>query len=382
MKKQTISAATLLACAAPVFAQTDVTLYGVLDEGINYINNVSGKSRYALGSGFPQGSRWGLKGTEALGGGVNALFTLENGFDINNGALGQGGRLFGRQAFLGLSHQQYGMLTLGRQYDSVVDYVGPLTANGNGGGAVFSHPFDNDNTDNSFRVDNTVKYTSANWSGFQAGGTYSFSNSPDFANNRQYSVGAQYTSGALQLAAAYLQANHAGQSNNGAITSNGANFTADRLRIFGGGVNYAFGSATAGFVYTNTNMKTPTSTAYLSDSFATLGITGLSDLKFQNFEVNGLYRFTPAFSLSAQYVYTLGQFDTAAGSIKPKYHTVGLMADYNLSKRTDIYLQSAWQKVAGDKTGTTLDGGHVVGSGGPSSTSNQLLVRAGLRHKF
>ncbi|HGO6146943.1 TPA: porin, partial [Burkholderia cepacia] len=83
-----------------------------------------------------------------------------------------------------------------------------------------------------------------------------------------------------------------------------------------------------------------------------------------------------------QYVYTDGKFDAAAGSFKPKYHTVGLMADYSLSKRTDVYLQGAWQKVAGDKTGTAADGGYVVGTDGPSASSNQFAVRAAIRHKF
>ncbi|MBE0632166.1 MAG: porin, partial [Burkholderia vietnamiensis] len=167
MKKHVILTAALAACAAPVFAQNSVTLYGLIDEGFNYTNNVNvnglGKTNYQLASGYAQGSRWGLKGSEDLGGGLKAIFTLENGFDVNNGRLGQGGRMFGRQAFVGLSESRFGTLSFGRQYDSVVDYLAPLTANGNWGGTLFSHPFDNDNTDNSFRVNNTVKYASADW---------------------------------------------------------------------------------------------------------------------------------------------------------------------------------------------------------------------------
>ncbi|WDD92011.1 porin [Burkholderia sp. FERM BP-3421] len=384
MKKHVIAAAALVACAAPVFAQSSVTLYGVIDEGFNYTNNVSvngqGKTSYKLASGYAQGSRWGLRGTEDLGGGLKAIFTLENGFDVNNGGLGQGSRMFGRQAFVGLSHAQYGTLTLGRQYDSLVDYLAPLTANGNWGGTFFSHPYDNDNTDNSFRVNNTVKYASPNFNGLTFGGTYSFSNDTGFSNNRQYSIGAQYQLAGLNLAAAYLQANNPGKSTGGAIATNDANFTADRLRIFGGGINYTFGPATVGFVYTKTDIKNPVSTVYLPTSFS-LAALGVTATKFQNFEINGMYQLTPAFFIGAQYVYTDAKFD-ANNSVKPKYHTVGVMADYNLSKRTDVYLQGAWQKVAGDKTGTILDGGYVVGTDGPSASSNQFAVRAAIRHKF
>ncbi len=383
MKKHGIFAAALVAFAAPAFAQNSVTLYGLIDEGFNFTNNVSvngaGKSNFQLGSGFLQGSRWGLRGREDLGGGVQAVFRLESGFDINNGHIGQDGRMFGRQAYIGLSQAQFGTLTFGRQYDSLVDYLAPMTANGNWAGTLFSHPFDNDNTENSFRVSNTVKYASPEWRGLSFGGTYSFANSTSFGDNRQYSVGAQYVMDGLQVAAAYLQANNPGNGAAGAIT-NDANFVADRLRIFGGGINYTFGAATLGFAYTRTDVKNPVSTAYLPTStFAGLGMTAM---KFQNFEINGKYELTPDFFLGAQYVYTDGKFEAASGTIKPKYHTVGLMADYNLSKHTDIYLQGAWQKVAGDKTGTVADGGYVLGTDGPSASSNQLSVRAGIRHQF
>ena len=156
------------------------------------------------------GSRWGLRGAEDLGGGLKAIFTLENGFSIMNGTNGQGGREFGRQAFVGLSSDQFGAVTLGRQYDTVVDYLGPLALTGTQyGGTQFAHPFDNDNLNNSFRVNNSVKYTSANYAGFKFGGMYGFSNQADgFANNRAYSVGASYNYGPLNVAAAYMQLNN------------------------------------------------------------------------------------------------------------------------------------------------------------------------------
>ena len=121
-----------------------MTLYGIIDEGLLFNNNAGGKHLYSMASGVMQGSRFGLRGTEDLGGGLKAIFTLENGFDVNSGKLGQGGLMFGRQAYVGLS-SQYGTVTLGRQYDSVVDFVGPLEAGDQWGGYIAAHPGDLDN---------------------------------------------------------------------------------------------------------------------------------------------------------------------------------------------------------------------------------------------
>jgi predicted porin len=383
MKMKLMALAVTAACASSAYAQSSVSLYGVIDEGLNYTNNVGGSRVYEMQSGYVQGSRWGLQGSEDLGGGAKALFQLENGFDVNSGRLGQGGRMFGRQAFVGLSGEHYGTLTLGRQYDSMVDYVGPLTSNGNWAGYLFSHPYDNDNTDNSFRFNNAVKYTSPNFAGLQFGGAYSFSNSTNFADNRAYSLGAQYQRGGLLVAAAYLQADNPGNGSAGAIAANDASFLAQRMRVFGAGVNYTFGPATVGFVYTNSNYKNPTGNGYLGTPGAIVASgTTLNALKYQNFEVNGLYQVTPAFSLGAQYTLSLQHDDSSVGNAKSKIHQLGLMADYNLSKRTDVYAQAAYQHVAGDKTNSILDQAFVLGTDAPSSTANQIAVRLAVRHKF
>ncbi|HEX3381869.1 MAG TPA: porin [Paraburkholderia sp.] len=363
------------------FAQSSVTLYGVLDEGIDYTNNVGGSAVWEMASGYAQGSRWGLKGSEDLGGGTKAVFQLENGFDVSSGRLGQGGRMFGRQAFVGVSNDSYGTLTLGRQYDLVVDYLAQTTANGNWAGYLFAHPYDNDNTDNSFRLGNSVKYASPNLAGLQFGGVYSFSNDTNFANNRAYSFGGQYQNGGLLIAAAYLQANNPGVGSVGAITANDASFIAGRMRIFGGGINYTFGSATAGFAYTNSNYQNPTGNGYIGLPLAAPGVR-LDTLKYQNFEINGKYQFTPAFFVGAQYVYTMMNYDASSGSVTPKIHSAGLMADYNLSKRTDVYVQGEYQRVTGSSTQSILDNAFIPGTQAPSSTGTQVAVRVALRHKF
>ena len=296
--------------------------------------------------------------------------------------MGLGGLEFGREAYVGLASDRFGTVTLGRQYDSLVDYLAQTTSNGNWAGYLFAHPYDNDNTDNTFRVNNTIKYTSPTLAGLQFGGTYSFSNDTNFANNRQYSVGAQYTNGGLLVAAAYLQANNPSASASGAINNGGdENFVATRLRVFGAGVNYTFGPATLGFAYTNSQINQPVSSGYVGAITPTGGAT-LSSLRFDNFELNGKYQVTPALFVGAAYTYTRASFNASSGQLHPTYHSAGVMADYNLSKRTDVYVQGAYQHAAGDKTGTVLDVAYVPGAADVSSTSNQFVLRAAIRHKF
>lgn len=367
--------------AGSVHAQSSVTLYGLIDEGLDYTSNVQGKHAWEMQSGYLQGSRWGLRGREDLGGGNAALFVLENGFNVNTGKLGQGGREFGRQAYVGLSNNSLGSVTLGRQYDSVVDYLAATTSNGAWGGFIFSHPYDNDNTDNSFRISNSVKYTSPIIHGLQFGGLYGFSNTAGaFANNRAMSVGAKYTYGPLLFAASYMNIDNPGAGANGALTTD-ATFVAARQRVYGAGLTYTLGASAFGLSYSNASFSQPTATSYTSSSITPL--TGkLTDLRFQNFEANWLLRLNPAFSLGAAYTYTLGDFDATSGTKAPKWHSVALTGDYSLSKRTDVYLQGAYQRTAGDRTGTVLDQAFIPGASNAASGDSQLLVRLAIRHKF
>ncbi|HIH2747058.1 porin [Burkholderia sp. LMG 13014] len=389
MKRTFFAVGVLSVFTGVAQAQSSVTLYGLIDEGLDYTNNVGGKKLYALSSGDVQGTRWGLKGTEDLGAGLKVVFKLESGFDVNSGKLGQEGAEFGRQAYIGMSSATFGTVTVGRQYDSVVDYLAPMTANGNWGGGMFTHPYDNDNTDNTFRLNNAVKYTSVDYSGFSFGGAYAFSNSTNFGMNRAISVGAQYSNGPVSLAAAYMNVDrpNAGTAGAVAIGPNGnpdGSWTAIHQRVFGAGIAYTTGSATVGFAYTHTNLSQPTATQYANFAASpTLGAA--TSLKFNNYEVNAKYQFTPAFYAAGMYTYTQATLDGATGgSAKPKYHQFGLMADYNLSKRTDVYAQAAYVKVASDSgvTGTGLEFAVNPDAAGPSSTSKQFMARVGIRHKF
>ncbi|KVQ01867.1 porin [Burkholderia ubonensis] len=381
MKKTLIVAALSGVFATAAHAQSSVTLYGLIDAGITYTNNQGGHSAWQQSTGSVNGSRWGLRGAEDLGGGLKAIFTLENGFGINNGTLKQNGREFGRQAFVGLSHSVYGSVTLGRQYDSVVDYLGPLSLTGTQyGGTQFAHPFDNDNLNNSFRINNAVKYQSADYNGLKFGALYGFSNSSNFANNRAYSVGASYSFMGFNVAAAYMQLNNnvnglaQAFSDPGAVTGDWT-FAASRQRTWGAGLNYSFGPATAGFVFTQTRL-TDSVAISAGQSGVTGGITGLSGgTRFNNYEINGRYALTPALSLAGSYTYTDGRIVGQS----PKWHQFNLQAAYALSKRTDVYLQGEYQKVNSD--GLPLRA-NINGLGTASSTDKQVAVTAGLRHRF
>ena len=385
MKKTLIIAGIMGAFAINAHAQSSVTLYGTLDAGLVYTNNQGGHNNWQQGSGTVSDTYFGLRGSEDLGGGLHAIFTLEDGFNINNGQFNESNTLFNRQAFVGLQSDQYGTLTLGRQYDSVVDYLGPLSEAGSGyGNNLAAHPFDNDNLDNSFSIKNAVKYQSANYAGFHFGGLYGFSNDAgQFANNRAYSAGASYTNGPLNVAAAYLQLNNSlGNTNSGGAVSAGAgsnaNLTAATQRTYGVGANYSFGPATVGLLYTHTQDDNLIAGDQNGEGFTVP--TG-TNLHLDNYEVNGKYALTPALSLNAAYTFTNGHATGGTSDGDPKWQTVSLQADYSLSKRTDFYLEGVYQHASG----TLGDGSAnvaMINTLSPSSNGNQVAATVGLRHRF
>lgn len=168
MHKKSLAAAVLAVLvptlAPAAWAQSSVTVYGVLDAGLSLESGNKAGSITKVTGGISSGSRIGFKGTEDLGGGNSALFVLESGVQADTGASGQGGVLFGRQAFVGIGNRGLGTLTVGRQY--APHY---LTA-------VFADPFTSGTSadeknlinavSNGGRMDNSLKYASPAWNGF------------------------------------------------------------------------------------------------------------------------------------------------------------------------------------------------------------------------
>jgi GBP family porin len=381
MKRKMLVGLGICAVTQGAFASGSVTLYGVIDAGVNYISNDVGHSNVTLSSGVIQGSRWGFKGVEDLGGGLSAIFQLENGFNVTNGTLLQSGRMFGRQAWVGLGSKTFGTVTLGRQYDSMVEYIQPLTGIPYTG---LAHPLDNDNLSNGFRVNNALKYSSPEFSGFKFGGLYGFSNNPGsstgpsgFSNNRAWSVGGSYSGGPAVLAAAYTHLNFPNSTDNGgasgAVTGEfpvppmltGQQIA--RKDSWAAAGTYTLGPTRVGLVYSHSRFD-----------------TNVDVLSFDNYELNVSYQMYPDLQLTGRYTFTDGH--QHSNDLRPKYQQFELVADYLLSKRTDIYLLGALQKANGSGV-TAVLGPDTFGPGGKSSpdgstTQSQVLVRLGMRVKF
>jgi general bacterial porin, GBP family len=383
-KKLAIAAAVAATFASASYAQSSVTLYGVVDAGFTYTTNVqtgynayghpTGNANYAMTSGNLSASRWGLRGSEDLGGGLRAIFTLESGFDVMNGKQSNSS-MFNRQSFVGLSQDQYGAVTFGRQFDSVVDYVGPLTAVGTWGGTYMAHILDNDNGNATFSINNSVKYRSANYSGFEFGGLYGFSNQAGgFANNRSYSFGGSYNYGGLRVGAAYLQAQGINRNASGSVTGNIPLGTilgdgTQRQRTWGAGASYAYGPMLGGVVFTQSRVNDASN----------------NSLRFNNVEANLRYNLTPALGIGAMYTYTFasgnGVDSQNTGSNSVHWNQFGLQADYSLSKRTDVYLEGVGLWGAGQNAVGLTQVGYTSNSG-VSSSKNQGVITTGIRHRF
>lgn len=394
MKKTLVAAGVLGAFAIGAHAQSSVTLYGSLDAGIVFANNIAGHSTWVQNSGSVSNTYYGLRGTEDLGNGLKAIFTLESGFNENNGTW-HGDAGFNRKAYVGLTSNVGGTLTLGRQYDSVVDYLSPLSAAGFGyGNNLAGHPYDNDNLGATFSIKNAVKYQSIDYAGFKYGGLYGFSNDPGFANGRAWSVGASYHTGPLNIAAAYLQLNNSGAlAGSQAAASADSNISAALQRTYGVGANYSFGPALVGVVWTHSQISGLNRLSSGGLQSTAMTTPGGMNLHTDNFEINGVYSLTPALALLGSYTFTNGYVTNSGdyyGRNNPKWHTVMLATDYSLSKRTDVYLAGVYQHATGSL------GFYQAANGGTgryanvaaintlpaSTTPNQVAATIGLRHRF
>ncbi len=374
MRKSLIALAAFGAFAGAVQAQSSVTLYGVVDANVEFATKLANPSgghdnRWALNGAGLSSSRWGLRGVEDLGSGMSALFVLESGFGLNDGKSQQGGRLFGRQSFVGLQNTQYGKLTLGRQYTTMFDALANFSP---AGYATLYEPtiallgLD-------FRSDNTVKYSGtfgpvtvgAHWS-FGTGATFlpgvggSGEVPGQFRRDTGYGAAVTYLAGPFGATVAYDQANPS-------VTSGGAFIGTGTIKKAAVAGSYAFGPAKimAGYRYGQT--KDQAEHTVVRDDMYWAGAT---------------YQLTPAFGLTLDYFYQAFKSSTVS-ALKPAGNPwqVMFIADYNLSKRTDVYLTTAFAKNGGlglDTASISFANGYRPGGG----ANNMFGAAVGIRHKF
>ncbi|MCB4322863.1 porin [Alcaligenes sp. 13f] len=409
MKKTLLAAALMAGFAGVAHAETSVTLYGILDAGIGY-QKVKGSEGYVtsgpqteinskrtgLINGIQSGNRWGLKGSEDLGDGLRAVFVLESGFDMGTGNSGQGGRLFGRQATLGLAGDSWGQLDFGRQTNIASKYLASV-ADPFGGG------FDQANIGGAFtaadtvRYDNLVMYQTPNFSGFQFGVGYSFNangkqawdkdlplyetgnpnsigtaNSKDF-NQQAITAGLRYANGPVGVALTYDQIRKRGlnpaSGNQGAgATYSGAQDTTVRSWNIGGSYDFEVIKAYLAFGQTRNGLFENRTFGEDLNQQALLG----KGLKVNSYLV-GLS--APVGAGTVMGSWTMADPDKAPDSFYQSYahdswemkkqHTFSLGYSHPLSKRTNVYAIGSYVK-------------NVYFMPDAKST----LIGVGLRHQF
>lgn len=339
MKKHLTALAVLGAFGAAANAQSSsVTLYGVADAAVERVKGATSLTRVA--SGQQQGSRWGLRGKEDLGGGVSAVFQLESGFNIDTGVSGQGGALFGRQAYVGLAGG-FGGIRLGRQYSPMDDIAGVV------GTKVYDVvsvvPIIGNGDYN--RVNNAITYLTPSMGGLTAQLQYSLgeervntNTSKDFG--KQYSghllyAGGPVTAGVSLMRVIDADGTAAGKQKKDAVLVVGAydfgivklsayfdqeHKAAKKLKLFGGAAAFKFGATTVA--------------------------VGAAQAK----DVNG---------------------SDAAASDDATLFT--LQATYELSKRTMLYAHA---------TGVKNDDAAALGFNSPKAGEDSHGVQIGIRHRF
>ncbi len=318
MKKSVLALAVLGAFVGTAAAQSSVTLYGRLDTTINYSEPGTGDGTWRMNGSAPiGGSRWGLRGSEDLGGGLKANFVLESGFNSDTGAPGNTSKLFDRQAWVGLSSSM-GSLNFGRQ-DSLtrtlhlgyadISAEGELTVVENivaTGSAVATRPL---HQNFGTRVDNSVKYISPNFSGFQFQAMVGLGEGPSTARHQGVLVG--YAGGPIKAGLSYeMYADGPGSSS----------FN----EVFTLGGSYNFGPASLLLAYQDT-----------SDFGSQTGgetIVGGDTVDHDALTVGVL---VPMGKFEFRAQYTRSELDTAIA--EPKQSKYGASVRYSLSKRTQLY---------------------------------------------
>jgi predicted porin len=378
------------------FAQSSVTLYGVIDTGIGYLSSQApstgatkgGQSVVKMLEGVWGGERFGFKGSEDLGGGTKAIFQLEEGFNTDTGAESKSGLMFSRASWVGLTNASYGTFTAGRQYTpyyNMLAQYGPtpwLT------GALGAHPGDLDALDTDYRVNNSLMYTSPTFGGLKLSGMYALGGvAGSFNAGSTWSVGAQYLAGAAGIGVGFARFNNA-TSGGGAWSSSSTAYSGTGEQGESSITNgYQNAAAQQRFAVTGGYQFSPqwdVSASYSNVQYIAGPNSGFSTTAI--FNTGGAvlhYRPAVSWDFAAGYSYTRA---TQANGVQDAatYQQINLTELYNLSKRTRIYVLEAFQRA----NGQTINGGKVVNATAgiaeqsAASCRSQFAATIGINHQF
>ncbi len=405
--KKTLAALAVLGAFAGTAVAADVTLYGLVDYGFNYQHvdsdqkDVDAGDSFRMMSGQNSGSRFGLKGTEDLGNGLTVGFVLENGFNADDGTLGNGGRLFGRESQVYLQGS-FGTLSFGR--------VGQLVS-ANGSYALFgaTSPFSSgwqDSVGQKFltgtawdRYDNMITYKTPSFAGFQVHAQYSFDTDTKATGktarsgyeaatdtkdevkgdhgvegtakvNRYYAIGATYKAENLYLVGVVDAVNYGSYYYNNDKLDDGLAVT------LGGNYNFGFMTVYAMGQYFENSVKIGQKSAYgatdtLGDGYSAAAYGGADG--FGIALGVGVPCFGGTAKASVGYLSAETNEKVVADGQKAELDrwNISVGYDYNLSKRTTVYTAAAYTK-------DSLDTGIKTEDVDPSSVE----VMAGLIHRF
>ncbi|MBU6256920.1 MAG: porin [Burkholderiales bacterium] len=357
-------AAAFLTMGAAAHAQSAVTIYGIVDAGVTYYDNVGGQRAEQMDTGVAQGSRLGFRGAEDMGGGLRALFNLENGFNTDTGTVTQGGVFFGRQATVGLSGG-FGTVNLGRQYDFMFKLVNSSvlgqtpaglmgdtlpsgTAITKANNAATGKPILGSAASLSARTlgvltNNSIRYDSPSFGGLTFGVMYGLGEVPGAGKaGSTWSAGMQLVRGPFNGVVAYYDATDPTGMVNNRAWGIGANYSIDQWTPFAEITRASY----AGF---SSAAAPNAATTY------TLG-------------TNFRWTLPMTFSLAYQRQQRNNGFASA--------QQWTAVADYRLSKRTDVYATVAHGV---DKAFHPLTMSLI---GLPSSSDKQTALHLGVRHTF
>jgi predicted porin len=345
MKKSLLALAALstLAAAGTSFAQTNVTIYGIVDAGlVRDIHGTAGTST-RLDSGLQNGSRLGFKGTEDLGGGLSAIFTLESGFNIDTGVSGQQGQLFGRQAWVGVNGG-FGTVKLGRQTTVVYNNSGTFDPFGDTLAGDSARLFNY----NGSRSNNTISYA-INQAGFRGEIDYGFGEVAGNTKANRYAAAALgYANGPIDVIVTHSRQTDATDANVAKTTLVGANYNFGIVKLYGA---YAWNKGSGG---PNTTTNTTTTTDAFIGRDSRDALIGLSA------------PVGPAGTIMTSYIRKKDRQFANSDT-----NQIALGYSYNLSSRTALY--TSFARVANDGAVARL-------TDAPGQT--EKLYNVGVRHKF